>query len=108
MSTRTTWREEEALWRLIQGFFSSAARDEGLTHCRGFSRQAMGDIAADIGFFAPSPPSMVDTRRRRHRGAKSGKLRSVGTSREPRDAGTGRDYSRRRRVRASNDDGLNE
>ena len=46
MSTRTTWREEEALWRLIQGFFSSAARDEGLTHCRGFSRQAMGDIAA--------------------------------------------------------------
>jgi len=43
----------------------------------------------------------MDTRRRRHRGAKSGKLRSVGTSREPRDAGTGRDCSRRRRVRAS-------
>jgi hypothetical protein len=46
MNTRTTWREEEALWRLIQGFFASAARERGLTHCRGFSRQAMGDIAA--------------------------------------------------------------
>ena len=46
MSAPRTWEQEAALWRLIQAFFLSAAKERGLGACRGFSRQAMGDIAA--------------------------------------------------------------
>ena len=46
MNLQRSWHQEDALWRVIDAFFSSAAKESGLRYCRGFSRQAMGDIAA--------------------------------------------------------------
>ena len=59
MSPKALWRHDDAVWRQLPALFSEVSTACGLRGCRGFSRQAMGDIAAAFAGRAPAPMSRL-------------------------------------------------